>query len=316
MSVSSFASAVSHKSNSRPSSVIGDVHVVNIDPNNQPNLSSFKPTPVSVNYQLSSELEQGVNFIRGSVGNPSRNSSRNRVRLSAGPEATFGVESSTKSVDNTKVASSLVPSRAFIAGHSRAASADISGYSTVGYGKQHNSSPSPSVVHTFSSPNDRKSDIPRNNRNMHHVRNNSVDNSLVTSGYQTFAINSGSQTSIATTSAASSSKPAIPAKPSGIVSVFVPGSTNLTHSANNNKSTGNIYGKVSLNSNQSFGAKEPPNVKSTANQSLHGNKPIEPKKPINHSLYPVPPPRKVNSQFVYLLLLIFIYNTEASRIAN
>lgn len=294
MSVSSFSSAMSHRPNSRPSSVIGDVHIVNIDPANQPNLSSFKSPPVTVSNQAPVEIEAGNNFIRGSSGNPIRNSSRNRVRLSAGPEASFGTESASKSVDSTKVPTSLGTNRAFIAGHSRAASADISGYATVGYGKPNHTSLISHVSQAL--PASIKPELARS-RNMQHVRNNSVDNSLVTSGYQAFAINADSQTNIVTSSSPSTNKPAIPAKPSGIVSVFVPGSTNLTHTTNN-KSMGNIYGKVSLSSSsQPYGGTHEANCGKASPATFQGavvSTAPTIQKPVNNSmLYPVPPPRKV-----------------------
>ena len=282
---------VNQKANSRPSSVIGDVHVINIEANNQQNLTSFKSTSVSVGTQPQIEnSDQPINFSRGSSGNPVRNSSRNRLRFSAGPEATCGVEGASKSVDSSKVPT-FGTSRAFIAGHSRAASADISGYATLGYGK-HNSTHN-AVQSSLSAI---KAEPNKASRNLHHVRNNSVDNSLVTSGYKTFAINSDSQTSIVASSGGPP-KPAIPVKPSGIVSVFVPGSTNLTHSANN-KSTGNIYGKVNLNiTNSQLYGKEP-NLKAISSQMFNNSTSTSTlagpsTQKVNNSIYPVPPPRKV-----------------------
>ena len=252
----------------------------------------------------STEVDYPGSFIRNG---PLQNSNRNRMRLSAGSDATFGTENLTKSMDNAKVPSrEIATSRAFIAGHSRAASADISGYtSLVGHSKQHYTNNSPNSIQPY---NLNKIDLDRN-RNLHHVRNNSVDNSLVTSGCQTFIINSGSQSSIATnTSMTANNKPVIPAKPSGIVSVFVPGSTaNLTHSTTtHNKSTGNIYGKINLNSNtQAFNKdfKSIPNqtfVTGSGSELLCVTTTTSPTHKATNSIFPIPPPRKVWQFFSYL----------------
>lgn len=322
--------------------------MINIDASNQPNLSSFKSTSVSVGGTGTTATISEVNdlpagnFIRGPVGNASRNSSRSRARHSAGIETSlaFAAEGggASKSMDQstitTKAPVGLAPTRAFISGHSRAASADISNYSTVGHGKQqqqhnnHNST-APTLTTTHQSVSiisKPESNLTSRSRNIHHVRNNSVDNSLVTSGgYQAFAINSGgSQTNIVTGgNALSVSKPAIPAKPSGIVSVFVPGSTtnlSMSSASNSNKSTGNIYSKVTLNNNNnsaggggnassssSFNNREP--LMTTVNQikpahpsyqaafmPTGASTPVAPNSHLqktNSALLPVPPPRKV-----------------------
>jgi len=268
--------------------------VINIDSNNSQNPFGSKSTSVAVGASPSqqTDADHSSNFIRGPIGNPSRNSNRTRGRLSIGTEGTFGIDNVSKSVDSAKVPTAGA-GRVFVAGHSRASSADISGYAVVGHGKA-NLSPSTTQPHILSPKND-------SNRNLH-ARNNSVDNSLVTSGYQTFIINSESQNSINSANA-TPNKPAIPAKPSGIVSVFVPGSTNLSHSTNN-KSTGNIYGKVNLNSSPHQPSKDlshkPLQNPPFPITLISSGSPLASTSPTHNSQYPVPPPRKV-IQFIAML---------------
>lgn len=266
---------------SRPSSVIGDIQVINVD-SNQSNLNTFK---------TATDNDQSTNFVRSSAGNSSRSSgNRNRLRFSAGPEATFSLDTTTTTT--TKAPPTHVSNRAFIAGHSRAASADISGYATIGHGKSTHQTITPNTIQTL------KVDANPSPRNFH-VRNNSVDNSLVASGYQAFAIHSGSPVSTVTTTTTSNIKPAIPAKPSGIVSVYVPGSTsNLATSSNYNKSTGNIYTKSKTNANTATPTSKDTNFNSSKNPIFVNSVNIGQVQTVgsviesNNSSFPVPPPRK------------------------
>lgn len=80
-----------------------------------------------------------------------------------------------------------------------------------------------------------------------------------------------------------SSKPAIPVKPSGIVSVFVPGST-ATCVQQTNKNSGVIYTKPISNSGSNV-SKAVNSVNNTDKSTIfNSNKPQK---------HPVPPPRKV-----------------------
>lgn len=141
----------------------------------------------------------------------------------------------------------------FVVGHSRAASADIT---------SKHSTPLSQARPQFK------------NGQYHHSRNNSMDNSI------------GKSSPIQQPPAGV--KPAIPAKPSGIVSVFVPGSSTPNSQV---KTPGSIYTKPpsTINVSPSYNSR-------TA--SFHSPAPMA-------SVHPIPPPRKVTpiGQFDQWLIL-------------
>lgn len=185
-------------------------------------------------------------FIRGlSAGNTSRNSGRNKYRFSA---------ENKDSCENEK----LYSNKPYLTGHSRAASADIStGVKDINLPNQITN-----LATVITS------------RTSHHIRNNSVDNSLVNSSFpvKTTGIRNMSQIN---------NKPAVPAKPA-IVSVFVPGSTvtvTPTTISSNSKNTGNTYSNVKC-------INRPHSIQAPITNYLNNPNPGD-------DTYPVPPPRKV-----------------------
>ena len=274
----SFSSA----QNSRPSSVVGDFYstVVNID------TSNAKAATTVTNSDLDS-------IVRGNVIR-NNSSGTNKFRFSTESEHPIPTHMPNKDGMSKNVVDAnayedpciVTDSRPFLIGHSRAASADISC--------------DPNSLNSISIATNNNLQQKVTSKMSHHIRNNSVDNSHVTSVFSTPGLTvKQSNTPSTINNQPQPNKPAIPLKPTGIVSVFVPGSntaatgTTLTTTSNASKKAGisNIYGKLTTTTSTI-----PAKVDKSDNRSHFARYPNEMSvQQINESSvhHPIPPPRKV-----------------------
>ncbi|OTF77498.1 hypothetical protein BLA29_009825, partial [Euroglyphus maynei] len=231
-------------------------------------------------------------FVRGNV---IRNSGINRLRFSTEsqqPPIMSNKDGMSKTVVDTNAYEEtciVTGSRPFLVGHSRAASADISSDS--------NSLNSTPITTTITNSNLQQQVM--TSKMSHHIRNNSVDNSLVTSVFSTPGLTVKQTNTSTINNQPPPNKPAVPLKPAGIVSVFVPGSnttaTGPTLSTSNaGKKTGllNVYGKL-VTTTSVIPAKTD-NSDNGSHISRYSNEiPVQQTSESGVHHHPIPPPRKV-----------------------
>ncbi|UXI21512.1 hypothetical protein NH340_JMT07455 [Sarcoptes scabiei] len=249
-------SAIQNSNNLRPASVVGDFNAMQIEANTNSQYTISKSSAT----KSSSSSSNTTKPITKSSTTQITNEKIHQHDSFGGVVTDFA----SKPKDLSNKSEKFLSTRQFISGHSRAASADMGTDLRASNLKQilKNpliSNPSANIV--------KKSESSTNQSPNYHTRNNSMDNSLVTfvdsSSYFTKKSSGDSNQPFQT-------KPAVPVKPTGIVSVFVPGSSNSTGSTHSiTRSIGNIHGSCIATDNSH---PIPPPRKKIIDSSLNSGK--------------------------------------------